>query len=140
QGDLGDLAGDLFGLDSAAQIGLELRFGLFSGTQLGVYRTNDRAIDLFLERDLLGRRHSFGLAFYGSVEGRNNFREEYSPAAGLVVSRKLGARATVYATPAWVGNTARAGESDQDNTLLLGLGARGRLGSSAYLVAAFVPR
>ena len=141
QGDLGDLAADLFGLDSAAQIGLDLRFGLFSGTQLGVYRTNDRAIDFFLERDLLGRRRSgFGLALYGSVEGRNNFREQYSPAAGLIVSRKLGARAAVYATPAWVGNSARPGESDQDDTLLLGLGARVRLGSSAYLVGEFVPR
>jgi len=142
-GDFGDLLADLFGFDSAAQVGLELRFGLFSGTQFGIYRTNDRAIDFFLEQDLLrGHRGSmWGLAFYGSVEGRDNFSEEYSPAASVVLSRKLGKRATVYAVPAWVGNTARDFEAaTDDNTLLLGLGTRIRLSSAAYVVAEWTPR
>jgi hypothetical protein len=33
-GDFGDLAGDLFGLDSGAQIGLEYRFGVMRGAWL----------------------------------------------------------------------------------------------------------
>src|SRR5690349_10559364 len=34
-GDFGDLVGDAFGLDGGAQIGLEYRFGIWSGTQIG---------------------------------------------------------------------------------------------------------
>src|SRR4026208_1594635 len=41
QGDFGDLVSDLFGFDSGAQIGLELRYGLMPGTQVGVHRTSD---------------------------------------------------------------------------------------------------
>src|SRR5205085_8533751 len=40
QGDFGDLVSDLFGLDSGAHIGLELRYGLLPGTQIGVQRTS----------------------------------------------------------------------------------------------------
>ena len=39
--DVRELLGELFGFDSAAQIGLELRFGLMEGTQVGVHRTKD---------------------------------------------------------------------------------------------------
>ena len=38
-GDFGDVAGDLFGLDSGAQIGLEYRFGILPNGQIGVHRT-----------------------------------------------------------------------------------------------------
>ncbi|MDA1185884.1 MAG: DUF5777 family beta-barrel protein, partial [Acidobacteria bacterium] len=41
-GDFGSLVEDLFGLDSGAQIGLEYRFGLLRGTQVGIHRTSDR--------------------------------------------------------------------------------------------------
>jgi len=39
-GDFGSLLEDFFGLDSGAQIGLEYRFGLFRGTQVGIHRAN----------------------------------------------------------------------------------------------------
>src|SRR5262245_1848638 len=58
EGDFGDLVEDFFGFDSAALVGLELRFGLFSGTQLGVYRTNDRTIQFFLNRDIVQQSHA----------------------------------------------------------------------------------
>ena len=38
QDDFGTLAGDLFGLDNGAIIGLEYRFGLMSGLQAGILR------------------------------------------------------------------------------------------------------
>ena len=44
-GDFGDLAGDLFGLDSGAQIGLEYRFGVMRGLQAGIRRTSDKTIE-----------------------------------------------------------------------------------------------
>ena len=141
EGDLGNLVASFFGLDSAAQVGLELRFGLFSGTQLGAYRTNDRAIDFFVKQDL--RRQSdgpVGLSLFGAVEGRDNFSEEFSPGLALVVSRPLGRLGSVYVEPAWVGNTARGGPQDKDSTFFVGVGARIRLGSAAYLVGEFAPR
>src|ERR1043165_5687802 len=36
RGDFGDLLNDFFGFDSGAQIGLELRYGLMPGLQVGV--------------------------------------------------------------------------------------------------------
>jgi len=141
QGDFGDLVGDLFGLDSSAQIGLELRFGLFSGSQLGIYRTNDRAIDFFLKQDLRRQDGSpVGISLFGAIEGQDNFSEEFSPGVALVLSRKLGGRASLYVEPAWVGNTARSEPSDKDSTFFVGVGARVRLGSSAYLVGEVAPR
>jgi hypothetical protein len=142
QGDFGNLAADLFGFDSAAQVGLELRFGLFSGTQIGAYRTNDRAIDLFVKQDMVRQGSApVGLSLLGAVEGHDNFKKDFSPGLALVVSRKLGKRATVYAEPAWVGHTPRANERhDHDSTLFLGLGARVLLGSAAYVVGEFAPR
>jgi uncharacterized beta barrel domain-containing protein DUF5777 len=141
-GDFGDLVGDLFGFDSGAQVGIELRFGLFSGSQLGIYRTNDRAIDFFLKQDI--RRQSdgpVGISLFAAVEGQDNFSEEFSPGVALVVSHKLGNRGSIYVEPAWVGNTALPGEpADDDSTFFVGVGARVRLGSSAYLVGEFAPR
>ena len=40
QGDFAELVEDLFGLDSGAQIGLEFRYGLIHGGQVGIYRTS----------------------------------------------------------------------------------------------------
>ena len=53
QGDFGELAEDLFGLDSGAQIGLEYRFGLMRGLQVGIHRTSDRTIEFFTQYSLL---------------------------------------------------------------------------------------
>ena len=36
EGSFGSLAEDFFGLDASAQIGLEFRFGIFPGTQVGI--------------------------------------------------------------------------------------------------------
>ena len=53
EGDFGDLADDLFGLDSGAQIGLEYRYGLFSGTQIGLHRTSTRTIEFFGQHQVI---------------------------------------------------------------------------------------
>ena len=47
----GDLASNLFGLDSGAFIGLEYRFGLARGLQAGIYRTSDKTIQFFGQYD-----------------------------------------------------------------------------------------
>jgi len=143
QGDFGDLVSDLFGLDSGAQIGLEFRVAPMRGVQAGLYRTNDKTLEFFGQLALLREATGRTVAVDGvvSVEGTNNFRDEYSPALGAVVSRRFGTRGGVYAMPLWVHNTNLSpATADRDDTLLLGLGARARLGPSVYLVAEIAPR
>ena len=142
QGSFSDLAGDLFGLDGGAQIGLGLRFGLTSGAQLGFYRTSDRTIQIFGQQRLLEQGGApVGLAVSASIEGLDNFSEQYSPALTATVSRKLGDRAALYAAPSWVGNTNPSDVSTaDDSTFVLGLGARLRLTESVYIVGEISPR
>lgn len=143
EGDLGDLASDFFGFDSGAQIGFEVRYGLRPGFQLGVHRTNaERTIQVFGLFDVWRNvQHPVGLAVLGSIEGLDNLTEDHSPALGLVVSRRLGERGTVYAVPEFVGNTNLTGGGDgDDSTLMLGLGARLRFGRKSALLVEFTPR
>ena len=91
QGNFGDFVDDFFGFDSAAQVGLEFRFGLFSGTQFGFYRTNDRIIQLSLQHQVIRQRgrSPVGIDAIGVVEGGNNLRDDQTPAIGAVISRSL---------------------------------------------------
>ena len=82
-----------------------------------------------------------------SVEGTNNFRDEYSPAFGAVFSTRLGDRGSVYVEPMWVGNTNRplfhpepGFSSEGDGSLLVGLGTRVRVLETVYVAAEYVPR
>ncbi len=143
EGDLGDLLSDLFGLDSGAQVGLEFRFAPASGAQVGVYRTNDRTIVFFGQYGVLRERPGTALSVdaVASVEGTNNFRDEYSPALGVVLARRLATRGAVYAMPRWVHNTnLSAARDDTEDTFLMGLGARLRLSGSLYVVGEVAPR
>jgi uncharacterized beta barrel domain-containing protein DUF5777 len=142
EGDFGDLAGDFFGFDSGAQIGLELRFGLFAGTQLGVYRTSDRTIQLFAQQDLLQQGpRPIGLAAFATFEGIDNLEVERSPGIALVASRTFGERAAVYVIPGWVGNTNLLDEEgDANNSFIVGLAGRLRLGEVYAIAGEVVPR
>jgi hypothetical protein len=147
-GNFGDLADDLFGFDNGAQIGLEYRFGLTRDAQVGIYRTSDKTIQFFGQYQL--RRASeaqpLGAALLLSVEGLDNFRDEYAPSLGAVISYRLRSRGALYVEPVWVGNT-RLGDgsifddADDDNgSLVLGIGARVGLAETVYVVAEFAPR
>jgi len=144
QGNFGDLLADGFGTDDGAQIGLEYRFGLFSGTQLGVHRTSDKTIQFFGQQQLLrqGEGKPLGLDMIITIEGKDNFQEIYSPAIGAIISRKLGVHGAVYVEPIWVGNTNSfdlvAGEDN--DTFLLGVGTRLRIRPKLYFVAEAAPR
>ena len=141
-GDFGDLAGDFFGFDSGAQVGFELRFGLFARTQLGVYRTSDRTIQIFAQQDLMQQdRRPIGLAAYATFEGPDNLHVERSPGFALVASRTFGERAAVHLIPGWVGNTNLIdGEGEQNNSFILGVAGRIRLGEAYAIVGEAVPR
>lgn len=143
QGDFGDLASDFFGFDSGAQIGLELRYGLARGTQLGVHRTSDRTTQIFGQHNFWNEPngHPLGLDAIATIEGGNNLRQRYRSTLGLVASRNLGRRAALYAEPLWIANSSPAADAGFDNnTVMLGLGGRLRVRPSTYLVAEISPR
>jgi hypothetical protein len=144
QGNFGDLLADGFGTDGGAQIGLEYRFGILSGTQLAVHRTSDKTIQFLGQHQLLRQSESMpvGIDAIASIEGRDNFQENYSPALGAVISRKLGRYGAVYAEPIWVNNSNAAPSEivDDNSTFMIGLGTRLRLRSKLYVVAEMAPR
>jgi hypothetical protein len=145
QGDFGDLLGDAFGVDGGAQVGLEFRFGLLSGTQIGVHRTSDRTLEIFGQHQLFKQSDSFPLTIdaIGSFEGTDNMRDEYSPAIGAVISRKLGRHGAVYVQPIWVGNVNLLPigfVDDHNDAMVFGFGTRLRVLSSTYLVGEAAPR
>lgn len=144
RGDFSDLASDLFGFDGGAQIGIELRFAPFAGSQLGVYRTSDRTIELFLKQSVLQEKagRPLSVAVTASLEGLDNLREERSPSLGLVLSKRLGDHGALYAVPAYVGHTNLRPEdaAKDDGTLVLGLGGRLVFGRGVGLLAEVWPR
>jgi hypothetical protein len=153
RGDFGDLVSDFFGFDGGAQIGLGLRFGLFRGTQIAIYRTSDRTIQLYEQTELVSpRRHAIGVSVQASIEGTENFglsdpRIEgldatFSPALSLVISRKFGTRGSAYLVPRWVGHTSLIDKQhdEDDSTFLLGVGLRLRLFGSTYFAGEYLPR
>ena len=141
--DFGSLANDFFGLDNGAIIGLEYRFGLMRGLESGILRTSDRTIEFFGQYNVLNQRSGkpVGLGVIASVDGTNNFRDAYSPAIGVVISRELADHGAVYVEPIWVGNSNLNDLPGEDNsTFLVGLGARLRIRPTVYLTGEFSPR
>ncbi len=100
----GNLLEDFFGLDSAAMIGFELRYGLVPGLQVGVHRNNTRNIQLFGRYSPLQSPTGTDVDAIVSVEGLDNFRDEHSPSFGAVVSQRLGSVGALYVEPMWVEN------------------------------------
>ena len=142
EGDGGDLFGRLFGLDGGALVGLDLKYGLLPGFDIGIYRTSfDRTIQLQGRYNLIRDGNGpFGISLVANVDGTDNFTDEYSPGVAIVVSRELGDRGAIYFQPSYVGNTDLIGDDDEDYTVMAGLGARLRLGRNFYLFAEGSPR
>jgi hypothetical protein len=143
QGDFGDLAADLFGLDSGAQIGMEFRYGLVRGGQLGIYRTSNRTIQFFGQYELLSQKtFPLSIDIVANVDGTNNFQDTYSPGVSAVFSREVGERAAFYLQPAWINNTNPQPKEivDDNDTILVGVGGRVNVRGRTYLVIEVAPR
>jgi hypothetical protein len=148
--DFGSVLEDFFGLDSGAQIGLEYRFGLFRGTQVGIHRTSDRTIEFFGQHEIVAQGESFPLTVQAlaTIDGTNNFRDRYTPALGAVISRTHREWLALYLEPMWVHNARLRPpdgvvdvDADQDDdSFLLGLGTRVRVRPTVYLVFEGAPR
>ena len=143
-GDFGSLLEDFFGLDTGAQIGLEYRFGLFRGTQVGIHRTSDRTIEFFAQHEVIGQGESFPLTIdaWASIDGTNNFRDSYTPALGAVISTTFAEHVALYMHPLWVNNANLLPSEvvDSNDSFVIGLGTRLRIRPTVYLVIEGTPR
>jgi hypothetical protein len=142
QGDVGDLAGRLFGLDGGALIGLDLKYGLLPGFDIGIYRTSlERTIQLQGRYNVIRDSNGpFGLSVVVNVDGTENFSDQYSPGVAIVMSRQLGDRGAIYFQPSYVANTNLIDAVEDDYTVMAGVGARLRLGRNFYVFAEGSPR
>lgn len=159
RGSFGQLAEDLFSLDSGAIIGLEYRYGITGNLQAGAHRSLlSKTIQLFAKFD--GWRQGDGLpvslSLIGSVEGLNNLQDNHQPAIAASVSRVVEDWLVLYATPAFVANTRAADllaghehelpgagadeHSEHEHTAFLGLGTRVRLRPSVFVTGEYTPR
>ncbi len=143
-GDFGDLAADLFGLDSGAQIGLEYRFGIVPNGQIGLHRTSDRTTEFFAEYGVMrqGPGRPFEVMAIATIEGPDNFKDAKSPSLGAIVSRRIGDVAAFYVEPIWVNNSNPLPKEvvDHNDTFMIGLAARIRVRPTVYLVGEVSPR
>ena len=100
QDSFSDQAGNLFGLDNGANIGLEFRFGVMKHLEAVVQRTSiSKTIQFSAKYDAWHQSdsHPIGISGIVSIEGDNNFRQDYAPAIGAynrywsdLVSERLG--------------------------------------------------
>lgn len=143
-GSFGSLLEDFFGLDSGAQIGLEYRFGLMRGMQVGIHRTSDRTIEFFAQREVVAQGDRFPLTIdaLATIDGTNNFKDSYTPSLGAVISRTIGEHAAFYLEPIWVNNSnlLPSEVTDDNDSVLLGVGARLRIRPTVYITLEGVPR
>jgi hypothetical protein len=142
--DAGGLAGDLFGLDSGAQIGLEYRFGIVPNGEIGIHRTSDKTIEFFGQYGVIRQKgsHPLDVSVLVSVDGTNNFTDRYSPALSAILSRRFGAHAALYVEPMWVhhSNVQPSSSAQGNDTFMVGLGTRLRVRPTVSVVAESAPR
>jgi hypothetical protein len=106
------------------------------------YRTNfNRTIQLSGKYDAFHQTASmpFGLSAVVSVEGVDNFRDQYAPALGASISRNVLDRVQLYVVPVWVHNSAASIGVTRD-TAFVGVGGLVRVLPALYLTAEASPR
>src|SRR5215213_1054938 len=143
KGSFGSHADRLFGIDAGAVVGFEFRFGILRHVQAAAYRTTiDQTLQIHGKYDAIqqGGGMPVSVSALLSVEGSDNFREDYAPAAGAVVGRTFGDRAAFYASPVWVHNTGAFTETEKRDTGFVGIGTRLRIRPTLYVSGEVTPR
>jgi len=141
-GGFGSQAGNLFGLDEGATVGLEYRFAVARHIEAAAYRTTfNRTTQFYGKYDALHQnaRTPVGLSAIVTVEGVNNFRDQYAPGIGASISRDVANVMALYAVPMWVHNSAAATGVVRE-TVMVGLGASVRVRPTLFLVGEITPR
>jgi hypothetical protein len=142
RGDFGDQLASVFGIDEGATIGFEYRFAIVKHVEVAAYRTNfNRTMQFYGKYDAFHQGGSVPVGFSAivSIEGTNNFKQEYAPTLGASISRDVGKVVAVYAVPMWVHNTAAVTGVMRD-TLMVGLGGNLRLLPTLFLTGEVTPR
>ena len=142
RGDLGFQASNLFGIDQGAMVGFEYRLAIVPRVQAAIYRvTLDKTFQFHGQFDVMRQGEALPVSASAvvSVEGVDNFQDQYAPAAGAVVSRTFGNVLAGYVAPMWVNNTAAVLGVDR-HTIFMGIGARLRLRPTVFVVAEVAPR
>ena len=77
-----------------------------------------------------------------TIDGLDNFKQDYTTGVGAVVSRRIARHLAVYVQPMWVANTNPVASelTNENHTFQVGLGSRLRVTPTVYLVGEFVPR
>jgi hypothetical protein len=144
RGSFGEQAEELFGIDNGATVGFEYRFAVAKHVQVAAFRTAfERTIQLYTKIDAVHQHGSTPLSasIVASIEGQDNFREDYAPVVGVSLSRKLGDAVALYLVPLYGHNLNAQDLPDVDNdAFLLGFGGRLRLSPSVFFVAEMTPR
>lgn len=134
---------DFFGTDNGAVIGLEYRYGILPGVQISAYRARERKTLQFAGQYNLWTQTQklFETSILASIEGTDNFTDQYSGTIGVILTRLVGEHASIHIEPMFIGNTNLDEPSvDDDNTFLLGLGTRIRIRPTVYVTAEAMPR
>ena len=140
------LAGDGFSIDGGAQIGLEYRFGIVPNGQLVVHRSSDKTVNF---SGLYGlTRQGAGMpievaALVGidaTNVGRKGATSEYSPTIGAVIGHLHGEMGALYFEPMFVHHSNVFHLPGDDNTFMVGLGARVKIRPTVYVTAEYTPR
>ena len=120
--------------------------GCCPGTQIAVHRTSDRSIQILrpAERSCKERAdgHPLSLDVIATLEGANNMRDAKSSAIGVLLSKKIAKVAALYVEPLFVvnSNPSDLAADPDNNTAMIGLGARCRIRPAVYLVGEVTPR
>ena len=142
------LAGDGFGTDTGANIGIEYRFGIVPNGEIGIHRTNsNKTVELFGQYGIARQgakvpvEASVLAAIDAAYVGAQGTPSQYSPAIGLIVTRLFGDRAAAYLEPIFVHHTNLSEPAIADNdTFMVGVGARVRVSATVYVVGEVAPR
>jgi hypothetical protein len=143
KGSFGSHADRLFGIDAGAVVGFEFRFGILRHVQAAAYRTTiDQTLQIHGKYDAIQQAGGMPVSVSAllSIEGNDNFREDYAPAVGAVVGRTFGDWSAVYASPVWVHNTGAFTETEKRDTGVVGIGTRLRIRPTVYLSGEVTPR
>jgi Membrane bound beta barrel domain (DUF5777) len=142
------LAGDGFGIDSGALIGLGYRFGIVPNGEISIDRTSDKTVQILGQYGLARQSEHVPIEASALVSvdvtsvGRHDTDSQYSPAIGVILTRLVGDQGAIYVEPIWVHHTNLFQQATiaDNNTVMIGLGARARIRPTVYLVAEYIPR
>jgi hypothetical protein len=150
--DSGDIWGQLFGIDSAAVIGLEYRFGIIKNGQIGVHHSSDnRTWEFFGEYGVVRQDRGLPVDLTALVTVElprtpiprtSEYERRSVPAVGVILSRTVHDHLGLYLEPMYVNNIFNefGTRSTSDNAFLVGVGGRLRVRPTIYITAETAPR